>query len=144
MALHGYGGHELSNLGVRELECSHKGAIHNVQFHMVDVRAPPRLGHKSCVDMKLVKLILSVNDSGATIDTHHQFNSDDVGLNQLLIEYSDLFDGIGEFPGEHSFTLHPDAKPAIHSPRRVLVALCDKVKQELERMEKFDIINQGN
>ena len=45
--------------------------------------------------MKLVKLILSVDDSGATVDTHLQLNSDDVGLNQLFTEYSDLFDGIG-------------------------------------------------
>ena len=54
------------------------------------------LGHKSCVDMKLVKLIMSVDDSGTTVDTHRHFGNDDVRLNQLLAEYSDLFDGIGE------------------------------------------------
>ena len=142
MTLHGYGGHKLSNLGVCELECSHKGAIHNLQFHVVDVRAPPILGLKSCVDMKLVKLILSVDDSGATVDTHRQFSNDDVGLNHLLAEYYDLFDGIGEFPGEHSLTLHPDDKSAVHPPRRGPVALRDKVKEELARMEKFDIITK--
>ena len=66
VTLHGYGGHKLSNLGVCELECSHNGAIHNLQFHVVDVRAPRILGLKSRVDMKLVKLILSVGNSGVT------------------------------------------------------------------------------
>ena len=94
VTLHGYSGHKLSNLGVCKLECSHKGATHNIQFQ-VDGRAPPIMAHKPCVDTKLVKLILSVDDSGATVDTHRQFNSDNVGLNQLLTEYSDLFDGIG-------------------------------------------------
>ena len=126
VTLHGYGGRKLSNLGVCELECSHKRAIHNLLFH-VDVRAPPLLGFKSCVHMKLVKLILSVDDSGASVDIHRQFNSDDVGLNQLIAEYSDLFDGISAFPAEHSLTLHPAAKPVVIPPRRAPVALSDKV-----------------
>ena len=81
VTLHGYGGYKLSNLAVCELECSHKGVTHNLQFHVVDVRAPAILGLKSCVDMSLVKLIQFVDDSGATVDTHCQFNSDQVGLN---------------------------------------------------------------
>ena len=106
VTLHGNGGHKPSNIGVSVFECSHKGATHSLQFHVVDVHAPPILGLISCVDMKFVKLILSVDDCGATVDTHRQFSNDDVGLNQLLAEYSDLFDDIGEFPGEHSLTLH--------------------------------------
>ena len=47
-----YGGHKLSNVGVCELECSHKDAIHNLQFHVVDVHTPPILGLKSCVDIE--------------------------------------------------------------------------------------------
>ena len=81
--------------------------------------------------MKHVKLVHSVDDSGATADTRLQFNSDDAVLNQLLTEYDGLFEGIGEFPGEHSLTLHPAAKPAVHPPRRVPEALRDKIKQEL-------------
>ena len=89
-----------------------------------------------------MKRIMSVDDSGATVDTHRQFNSVDTGLNQLLTEYSDLFDGIGYFPGEHSLNVHPDTKPVVHPPRRVSVALRDKVKQELVRFEKCDIITK--
>ena len=139
VTLHGYGGHKLSNLGVCKFECSHKSAIHNLQFHVVDVRAPPILGLKSCVDMKLVKF----DDIGATFGTHRQFNSDDVGLNVLLTEYSDLFDGIGEFPGEHSLTLHPSATGTLRGGCTTGLAFgCsvgDKVKQEFTRMEKFYI-----
>ena len=85
VTLHGYDGHKLSNLGVYELECSHNGAIPNLQFHGVD--------------------------------------------------------GDRRFP-EHSLTLHPDAKPVIHPPRRVPLALHDKDKQELVHMKKYDIITK--
>ena len=54
---------------------------------------------------------------------------------------STVLTGIGEFP-EHSLTLHPDAKPVIHPPRRVPLALHDKDKQELVHMKKYDIITK--
>ena len=61
-------------------------------------------------------------------------------IDQLLAEYSDLVEGIGEFPGEHSLTLRPDANPVVHAPPTTPVALRDKVKKELSRMEANNII----
>ena len=64
----------------------------------------------------------------------------DTELNRLITEYQDIFHGIGKFPGEHSFTLRPDAEPVVYPTHRIPVALHDKVKQELNRMVSNDII----
>ena len=68
--------------------------------------------------MNVDKIIMSVeddkNNSNETIE--------------LVNQYSDIFDGIGQFPDEYSFTLHPNAEPVIYPPRGMPMALCDKVK----------------
>ena len=84
--------------------------------------------------MNLVKLILSV-DTPVQTDT-----TTDTELNKLIREYQDIFHGIGNFPGKHSFTLRPDAEPVVHMPRRVPVALRNKVEQELDRTVSNNII----
>ena len=136
VTLRGYGGRELDTLGMCDLNCMYKDVDRNLQFHVVNEDAPAVLGLKSCVDMNLVKLILSVDtpiQTGMTTDTE---------LNKLITEYQDIFHGFGKFPGEHSFTLRPDAEPVVHPPRRVPVALRNKVKQELDRMVSNDIITK--
>ena len=128
--LFGYGGKNIKTIGVCELVCKHKDQTHHLEFHVCDEEATPILGLKSCIDMNVVKIIMSVEED--------QNNSSEI--KQLVNEYSDIFDGIGQFPGEYSFNLHPDAEPVVHPPRRVPMALRDKVKQELDRMVELDII----
>ena len=41
----------------------------------------------------------------------------------LLTKYSDVFEGIGQLPGECDIHLRPDASPVIHPPRRVPLAI---------------------
>ena len=59
-------------------------------------------------------------------------------------KYSDVFDGIGQLPGECEIYLRPNATPVVHPPRRVPVALRDKLKAELDRMERDQEISKVN
>ena len=88
--------------------------------------APPVLGLQACIDLKLFELVLSA--------TQEQKN--------LMKEFSDVFDGLGVFPGEHSLKLDPSVPPVIHPPRRVPHALHNSVKRELERMESLGVISK--
>jgi len=54
--------------------------------------------------------------------------------------YADVFKGIGCIPGEHSIKIDSTVQPVVHAPRKVPIAIKDKVKEELERKEKNDII----
>ncbi len=56
--------------------------------------------------------------------------------------FADVFTGLSCIEGEQHIKLKPDAQPAVHPPRRVPVALKNKVMEELERMEKMDLIEK--
>ena len=64
------------------------------------------------------------------------------GQNQtdMIKEYSDVFEGLGTFPGVHKIHLKPDAVPVVHPPRRIPVALRDELEKELKRMEDLGVI----
>lgn len=87
--------------------------------------SPPVLGLKAYLAFGLIKLILSVS---GTPEAH------------IMDEFADIFTGIGPFPGECTIHVNPNAIPVVHPPRRVPLALHDRLKAELQNMEKQQII----
>ena len=57
-------------------------------------------------------------------------------------EYADSFKGLGCLPGEYKLKLDPSVPPVVHAPRKVPVALHDRVKEELQRMENDGVIKK--
>ena len=58
-------------------------------------------------------------------------------------QYLTLFSGLGAFKREYTIKLQPDAKPfCLFTPRNVPLPLCEKVKQEIQRMKKLGVISQ--
>ena len=55
-------------------------------------------------------------------------------------EYADAFDGLGEIPGAHTITIEDTAKPVIHAPPRVPVALRSKIKAKLDELVELGAI----
>lgn len=66
--------------------------------------------------------------------------SKDLSKENLLKSYEDVFKGLGELPGKHHINIDDTVTPVIHPPRKVPVALRDKVKTELQRMEQLGVI----
>ena len=61
----------------------------------------------------------------------------------ILDVYSDVFTGIGKFPGSpYKFHLKPDAKPARHAPRKVPIHLQDTFHEEIQNLEKLGILEE--
>ncbi|KAI4900308.1 hypothetical protein NFI96_009493 [Prochilodus magdalenae] len=121
-----YGGEQLKVRGTCKLRCRYRDRTVTLEFHIVDTKAPPILGMRASLDLNLLKLILAV--------------SAEDGTQGLLEEYADVFQGIGEFPGECHLRIDPNATPVAYPPRRVPIALRDRLKQELNKMEKSNII----
>lgn len=97
------------------------------EFYVVDTQAPPILGLKASLEMDLIKLVLSVQT-----DTRQ---SDD-----LLSEFADVFEGIGEFPGKCKIHIDLAAVPVVYPPRKIPFTLRGRLKEELDRMERQGII----
>lgn len=55
-------------------------------------------------------------------------------------EYVDVFKWIRLFPGECTIHLDPHTTLVVHPPRRIPLALCSGLKDELKSMERQDVI----
>ena len=61
----------------------------------------------------------------------------------ILDIYSDVFTGIGKFPGlPYKFQLKPNAKPTRHAPRKVPIHLQDAFHEEIRNLEALGILEE--
>ena len=124
LSLHGYGGTTLKTVGKCNIPCTYKDTKQNLSFYIVDECAYLVIGLQSSIDLNLIKLILSVESP--TVDQHnHNINTDDPEIiksvnkdpenddssfifstgdkeiDKFILEFSDIFEGTGQLPGEH-------------------------------------------
>lgn len=78
--LTGYGGQQLTVKGKCRLKCRYKERNITSDFYVVDTLAPPVLGFRACLDLGLIKLVLSV--------------STPVSKQSIMKEYANVFKGI--------------------------------------------------
>ncbi|UYV79423.1 K02A2.6-like [Cordylochernes scorpioides] len=61
---------------------------------------------------------------------------------EILNRHKNIFEGIGRLPIEHKIRLNENTTPVIAPSRKIPFSIREKVKAELERMEKLDIIEK--
>ena len=119
-----YSGEKLKPAGRCTVLGQYNGKFHCLEFQIMPTNVTPVLGLESCVQMGLVKRLDAL----------------ECNVDSDVLQQYDVFDGLGCLEGEHHIHVKPDAQPIVHPPRRVPVALRDKVKTELERMERLGVI----
>ena len=102
------------------------------------------LSANTCAEMGLVQRIHAIESNHSKpsqpppLSTHtSSVNTDG---SDMLKDYPDLFSGLGCLPGEHTIKIDPAVSPVVHPPRKVPVAIKEKVKKELDRMESAGVI----
>lgn len=98
-------------------------------FHIVDTMMAPLIGLKSCITLKLIK-----------INYLNTLKSEEKSLDEILINYSDVFKGIGKIKMKHKIRLRSDAIPKIHPPRKVPIGLHEQLKEKLDELEAQGMI----
>lgn len=63
-------------------------------------------------------------------------------IKSVILEYSDVFGGIGKMPGKVSLKYDSSVTPVVHSSRPIPAALRDPAKNKLDSLEKSDIIEK--
>ncbi len=58
------------------------------------------------------------------------------------MDYKYVFEGLGCLPGDHRISIDDTVAPEVHACRKVTFALQEKLKEELARMEKLDVIKK--
>ena len=60
----------------------------------------------------------------------------------VIQDYKDVFGELGCLIGDHHINIDRNATPVIHPPRKIPISLMKKLKAELERMCKLDVIEK--
>ena len=78
------------------------------------------------------------------IDPEESINvlkSGNLTRDQILSNYKDVFEGLGHI-GDTTIITDANVKPVQHAPRRVPVALRDRVKAKLDDLERKGIVEK--
>jgi hypothetical protein len=124
--LRSYTGHNIEVYGKTTLECKHKENTYMLNFYVAKTNGTTILSAQTCKDLQLIQRVNQVAEHKPLPD--------------ILKEYPDVLKGLGCLPGKHTIKVDPSVKPVIHPPRRVPIALKDKIKEELDRMEREGVI----
>ncbi len=127
--LTGYLDHNIPVIGQCTTTVKHKSCELQVTFVITPHDNQSLLGLKACEDLGLVKRVLTVES--------HMTDKDSIFQN-----YADVFQGLGCLPGEHHIMIDPEVPPVAQACRRVPFAQHDRLKDELVRMEKLDVITK--
>jgi len=120
-------------VGETTLMIERKGKHWPIKFQVVEVNNSPLISAETCKKLDLIKVNVEPVDYVKAEDLTT------LTREFILDNYKDVFEGLGHI-GDSSFVLNPDIKPVQHTPRRIPIALQDKVKDKLDDLETKGII----
>jgi hypothetical protein len=127
-----YNNNRIKPLGVATLAVDVRGTSHQLEFYIVSHDAATIIGLPSCTQLDFIRRVDAV--SAPTSPTPPS--------SDLLTAYSDVFGGLGRYPGEFHIVLREGAVPVIHPPRRVALTLQPRLKEALDNMERLGVISK--
>ena len=139
--LQAYNGTQIPCLGKTELKCRYETSEWlKTPFFVVDVPGPAVLGLPCCEALHLITLHCSIENTGATAHTRNEKQINNI--QELVNLYPDQFDKIGEFKNTYKLVTDPNVPAHVNPPRKTPIALKDQIKNELDKMEKQNVIKK--
>ena len=141
-----YGGSTLPVVGKIILSVRRGKAKHRIDCKLVDgIQMRPLLGRKACIGMNVVTYLdndsLNKPDTGGASVYAVSTGKQPVTQTELIELYPQVFkEGVGCLEGEYHIRIDPQQAPVQHPPRKVPVALRDRLKSTLEDLENQDIL----
>ena len=117
------------------LTAERKGKCLDLKFQVVESSNKPLLSAEACEQLGLLKVDIDPEES------IHVLKSGNLTRDQILSDYRDVFEGLGHI-GYTTIITDPSVKPVQHAPRRVPVALRDRVKAKLDDLERKRIVEK--
>ena len=147
-AIISYGGTSIPILGRVRLRVWRGDFRCFLDCHLVDSkRVRPILGRKACLGMKIIKYLNNdqlnhpQTSDGGDVYAHDASIEPVLSADQLVKKFHGVFsDGVGKLPGEYHMTLDETVKPVQHPPRRVPVAIRERLRETLEDLERREIV----
>ena len=122
-------------VGETMLTAERKGKRLGLKFQVVESSNKPLLSAEVCEQLGLLKVDIDPEES------IHVLKSGNLTRDKILSEYKDVFEGLGHI-GDTTIITDHSVKPVQHAPRRVPVALRDRVKAKLDELERKGIVEK--
>uniref|UniRef100_A0A0L8FTP4 Peptidase A2 domain-containing protein n=1 Tax=Octopus bimaculoides TaxID=37653 RepID=A0A0L8FTP4_OCTBM len=139
-----YGGIRIPQLGITTITGTHKGKIIKCSFYVTRIEGPAILGLDTCQKLNIVSINGEVKAAPSRIDRDMPIKNRPSITNkeELISMYPECFDDTVRCfeKCRYHITVDPNAKPIVHPPRRVPLELKEKLKAELDRMKKKDLL----
>jgi hypothetical protein len=114
------------------------GKKYKVNFVIVEKDCKPVLGLKAVQYMQL--MTINVENMIAAVTTEQKPSS----KTEVMAQYNDVFEGEGKLEGQLHLETDPNVSPVKMPCRKWPIAIQEKVKQELKRLEKLDVVAKVN
>ncbi|CAB4034914.1 Hypothetical predicted protein, partial [Paramuricea clavata] len=139
-----YDGSVMLPLGCCELRCNQPASSYLLKFQVVDSNQKPLLSAATCEQLGLLTVNHQERVNALTVQKDTpvttKVTSSPLPQECILNKYSDVFNGLGTFPGEYHMDIDTKVKAVQAQPRRVAVALKSELKKEIEEMERRGVI----
>lgn len=129
-------------LGSTELPTLRHEKRNVLPFNITEDDLVPLLSYSTCIGLGLITIndCDSPSSFSSLKDTPSVGIAVTVGIADLLQEYKDVFEGLGDLPGEYHIVTDNTVPPVVHPPRRVPVALRNQIKEKLDEMVASGIL----
>ena len=144
-----YGGSSIPILGTGHLRVWRRDFRCLLDCNLVDSKkVRPILGRKVCLGMNIIQYLDKdqlnrPQESYGEVYIHDVPASSPVSADQLIKSFPRVFaDGVGALAGEYHMVLDESARPVQHPPRRVPVAIRERLRETLKDLEKREVITR--
>ena len=138
-----YNGSTMSPLGKCTLRCTKGEVRKDVDFFIVDEDVRPLLGAETRQELNFIKVMVNDIPNSETVNSVNVKCQPKRGVlteEQILKDYRDVFEGLGCMEGLCHLEVDQTVRPVIHPPRKVPVALRDRLKEELDKLVGEEIL----
>ena len=118
------------------------GRKYSVEFVVVKGKGKPLLGFRASKQMQLISVVRQ--NIRAIQSEEPSQSSSPLTTESILKEYADVFRGEGKLEGDLHLEIDPKVPPVQLPTRKVPIAIKDKLKEELDRLEGLNIITPVN
>ena len=132
----GYTGDKLNILGKCLVKVQYKDITCRRVFYVCKGPQHSLLGRELCEKLQLVKLTCEID---AVNEEQSPMN-----YTQLIEEFKEVFDGLGNIPGEYRIEIDDKVPPVVHPCRKIPFPMHEKLKEEIQRMEELGVISKVN
>ena len=124
------------------LDCKLRNVTWQVKFILFETDSLPILGRKACERMQLVTRMNAKVEEVKCKSLEKGLGNGNDSKSSVVRNNKDLFEGIGAYPDKYKIILREDSQPVVNSSRRIPLALKDRLKDSLDKLEKREIIEK--